>query len=654
MASVSLPPGFRFHPTDEELVAYYLKRKINGREIELEIIPEVDLYKCEPWDLPGKSLLPSKDLEWYFFSPRDRKYPNGSRTNRATKAGYWKATGKDRKVNSQSRAVGMKKTLVYYRGRAPHGARTDWVMHEYRLDDRECEVASSGLQDAYALCRVFKKSATIAPKIEDNHPYSNMTSSSNHFMNNNSDQSSEPESSNYSMPFDAFQCQSQSQSHMVNKDCNSFDMFGGARETKWSQFLSQEAFNSAPSFPSYANIPYPPSKVDIALECARLQHRFTMPPLEVEDYPHTGYSNHFKTQQPTNPTMLGGSSNASTDILQEILSVAQASQQLANQSCSVDATTWNGGLASNNNNNNNVYACSSNDQDFAFMAAKDNGFQDWNSAVTFDVESSWEDPYSKCIDVGNVGDDIAVENLRWVGMSSKDLDKNCMEDSKLVPIENISNFQIEDHQIQLQDQSVAINDEMNDFSLAFINEDDPNPNNYDMEGSDNTMANYSSSPSFEVVEEIKVNHGLFISTRQVAETFFHQTIPSETVKVESLNSNFMAPNFISLHEITPQKTPSSFFLSGSFLKKPWNNFRRKIISILELLLIFIVYSAEEGEGEGKVNSNSGDEGEKLLSEDEECRSKGKKRGALNMIFKKTGIFFSIASLAICTIWANYI
>jgi len=54
MAPVSLPPGFRFHPTDEELVSYYLKRKINGRKIELEIIPEVDLYKCEPWDLPGK------------------------------------------------------------------------------------------------------------------------------------------------------------------------------------------------------------------------------------------------------------------------------------------------------------------------------------------------------------------------------------------------------------------------------------------------------------------------------------------------------------------------------------------------------------------------------------------------------------------------
>lgn len=54
MAPTSLPPGFRFHPTDEELVAYYLDKKINGGNIELEIIPEVDLYKCEPWDLPGK------------------------------------------------------------------------------------------------------------------------------------------------------------------------------------------------------------------------------------------------------------------------------------------------------------------------------------------------------------------------------------------------------------------------------------------------------------------------------------------------------------------------------------------------------------------------------------------------------------------------
>ncbi|KDP36447.1 hypothetical protein JCGZ_08577 [Jatropha curcas] len=164
MAAMSLPPGFRFHPTDEELVAYYLDRKITGKTIELEIIPEVDLYKCEPWDLPEKSFLPSKDMEWYFYSPRDKKYPNGSRTNRATKAGYWKATGKDRAVHSQNRPVGMKKTLVYYRGRAPHGIRTNWVMHEYRLTHHSfCAPASisSSFKDSYALCRVFKKTMQI-------------------------------------------------------------------------------------------------------------------------------------------------------------------------------------------------------------------------------------------------------------------------------------------------------------------------------------------------------------------------------------------------------------------------------------------------------------------------------------------------------------
>jgi len=53
MSPVGLPPGFRFHPTDEELVNYYLKRKIHGLKIELDIIPEVDLYKCEPWELAG-------------------------------------------------------------------------------------------------------------------------------------------------------------------------------------------------------------------------------------------------------------------------------------------------------------------------------------------------------------------------------------------------------------------------------------------------------------------------------------------------------------------------------------------------------------------------------------------------------------------------
>lgn len=133
----ALPPGFRFHPTDEELVSFYLHRKITGKRIDYNIIAEIELYKHDPWDLPGLSWLPSKDMEWYFYNPPDKKYPRGSRTNRATQSGYWKATGRDRRVFSDSKVVGLKKTLVFYKGRAPSGERTDWVMHEYHLVDAD-------------------------------------------------------------------------------------------------------------------------------------------------------------------------------------------------------------------------------------------------------------------------------------------------------------------------------------------------------------------------------------------------------------------------------------------------------------------------------------------------------------------------------------
>ncbi|WRX30718.1 NAC domain - like 10 [Theobroma cacao] len=129
---LQLPPGFRFHPTDEELVRHYLCRKCASQSIAVPIIAEIDLYKYDPWDLPDLALYGEK--EWYFFSPRERKYPNGSRPNRAAGSGYWKATGADKPIG-QPKPVGIKKALVFYAGKAPKGEKTNWIMHEYRLAD---------------------------------------------------------------------------------------------------------------------------------------------------------------------------------------------------------------------------------------------------------------------------------------------------------------------------------------------------------------------------------------------------------------------------------------------------------------------------------------------------------------------------------------
>ncbi|XP_009796718.1 NAC domain containing protein 50 [Nicotiana tabacum] len=161
-APTSLAPGFRFHPTDEELVRYYLRRKACGKPFRFQAVTEIDVYKSEPWELAEYSSLKSRDLEWYFFSPVDKKYGNGSRLNRATGQGYWKATGKDRFVRHKSQTIGMKKTLVFHSGRAPDGQRTNWVMHEYRLADEELEKAGI-VQDSFVLCRIFQKSGLGPP-----------------------------------------------------------------------------------------------------------------------------------------------------------------------------------------------------------------------------------------------------------------------------------------------------------------------------------------------------------------------------------------------------------------------------------------------------------------------------------------------------------
>ncbi|XVF62167.1 hypothetical protein PTKIN_Ptkin08bG0195100 [Pterospermum kingtungense] len=155
-----VPPGFRFHPTDEELVGYYLRKKVASQKIDLDVIRDIDLYRIEPWDLQERCRIGYEEQsEWYFFSHKDKKYPTGTRTNRATMAGFWKATGRDKAVYDKSKLIGMRKTLVFYKGRAPNGQKSDWIMHEYRLESDDINNGSPQ-EEGWVVCRAFKKRNT--------------------------------------------------------------------------------------------------------------------------------------------------------------------------------------------------------------------------------------------------------------------------------------------------------------------------------------------------------------------------------------------------------------------------------------------------------------------------------------------------------------
>ena len=75
------------------------------------------------------------DKQWYFFTPRDRKYRNGARPNRKAGSGYWKATGADKLIMHDGKEIGTRKALVFYEGNPPKGQKTPWIMHEFKVAD---------------------------------------------------------------------------------------------------------------------------------------------------------------------------------------------------------------------------------------------------------------------------------------------------------------------------------------------------------------------------------------------------------------------------------------------------------------------------------------------------------------------------------------
>ncbi|PWA59581.1 NAC domain-containing protein [Artemisia annua] len=152
------------------------------------IVPEiVNICKFNPWDLPG-----DWEQDRYFFSKKEAKYGNAQRSNRVSDNGYWKATGFDKQItrccnnnpNSRRREIitGMKKTLVFYKGKPMHGeatTRTNWIMHEYRLVHSSCTPKTNSNDKGswiqmgnWVLCHVFLNKRSRKVGNEDVKPIS--------------------------------------------------------------------------------------------------------------------------------------------------------------------------------------------------------------------------------------------------------------------------------------------------------------------------------------------------------------------------------------------------------------------------------------------------------------------------------------------------
>ncbi|TKY59530.1 NAC transcription factor NAM-B2 [Spatholobus suberectus] len=154
--NVNLPPGFRFYPTDEELVVHFLQRKANLLPCHPDVIPDLELYPYDPWELHGRALAEGK--QWYYYSRRTQ--------NRVTSNGYWMPMGMEEPVitSSSNMRVGIKKYYVFHVGEAPDGNTTNWIMQEYRLLDSASSSRSSRRRaqpkpdhNKWVICRVYER-----------------------------------------------------------------------------------------------------------------------------------------------------------------------------------------------------------------------------------------------------------------------------------------------------------------------------------------------------------------------------------------------------------------------------------------------------------------------------------------------------------------
>ncbi|CAN1271248.1 NAC transcription factor 47 [Linum perenne] len=266
----SLPPGFRFHPTDEELILHYLHNKLSSTPFHVSIIADVNIYKFDPWELPAKATFGEK--EWYFFSPRDRKYPNGARPNRAARSGYWKATGTDKVISvvlpGQDNFVihGVKKALVFYKGRPPKGIKTNWIMHEYRISDSPTYITtttnnnnklvkptnySSMRLDDWVLCRIYKKShPSLSHQLHHPHPHPQSATS----VSSSDPDHGEEEDHQQSVPFQSPSSKSslttnQQVALMPQKSLSFSNLFDATDYSLLSNFLSDPQFTINPPPP---------------------------------------------------------------------------------------------------------------------------------------------------------------------------------------------------------------------------------------------------------------------------------------------------------------------------------------------------------------------------------------------------------------------
>ncbi|XP_059632362.1 NAC domain-containing protein 83-like [Cornus florida] len=159
-----IPLGFRFAPTDQDLIIQYLRRKVKGESLSSDVIIEREIYDKSPWDVfqakdPWHTTNKDKREFVIYAFTRLKKIGAKKRALRRVGCGTWDGQTQSENIyNRQKQLIGVKKMLVFEANVNTHECsimpRGHWIMHEYSLDGVSLDgLGKEGDRD-YVVCKI--------------------------------------------------------------------------------------------------------------------------------------------------------------------------------------------------------------------------------------------------------------------------------------------------------------------------------------------------------------------------------------------------------------------------------------------------------------------------------------------------------------------
>ncbi|MCL7040907.1 hypothetical protein MKW94_009675 [Papaver nudicaule] len=157
-----VPIGFKFKPTDKELVSLYLKEKIeHPDQFRVPCMPDTNIYDFHPENLLNTHGFTEGNKDAYFFSSREKKHGHGTRANRIVKddSGFWCISQAKKPVLADDGStIGHKSGLVFYNGKKKtKGTKTKWLMQEFEISEHEPKIQCSRMKSYdRVICHIYE------------------------------------------------------------------------------------------------------------------------------------------------------------------------------------------------------------------------------------------------------------------------------------------------------------------------------------------------------------------------------------------------------------------------------------------------------------------------------------------------------------------